>query len=63
MLFTITNSNDIIIAKTDPPLISLVAALIAKTKHARLINWLQDLFPEVAAELALKSWLRPRLPE
>src|SRR3954447_26965913 len=37
-----------IVALTDPPLISVVAALAAKLRHATLVNWTQDLFPEVA---------------
>ena len=45
--------GDIIIAKTDPPLLSILAAPIARLKGARLINWLQDLFPEVAVELGV----------
>src|SRR5437868_5027237 len=37
-----------IVALTDPPLISVVAALAAMLRGAKLINWTQDLFPEVA---------------
>ena len=51
MLMKVTSKNDIVIAKTDPPVISYVAYLVCKFKKARLINWLQDLFPEVAGEL------------
>ena len=54
MLLKITKKNDVVVAKTDPPLISLVAAVIAKLKRADLVNWIQDLFPEVAAELGVK---------
>lgn len=43
--------GDIIVAKTDPPLISVVAGAVAAWRGALLINWLQDLFPEVAAGL------------
>ena len=43
--------GDIIVAKTDPPLISIVAMLVARLKGAFLINWLQDIFPEVASVL------------
>ena len=46
--------NDIVIAKTDPPLISIVVAVAAKFKGAKLVNWLQDLFPEIAIELDIK---------
>lgn len=48
-------SNNIVIAKTDPPLISIVAALMCKLKGAVLINWTQDLFPEVAKSLGVKG--------
>jgi len=47
-LFWLARDGDIIVAKTDPPLISAVAALVARLRGAWLVNWLQDLFPEVA---------------
>lgn len=53
-LIKLTQAGDTLIAKTDPPLISVIAALVAKLKRAHLVNWLQDLFPEVAAELGVK---------
>ena len=37
-----------VVAKTDPPLISVPAAMVCGLRGARLVNWLQDLFPEVA---------------
>lgn len=43
--------GDVVVAKTDPPLISFVAYLVAKIKNAFLVNWIQDLFPEVAGAL------------
>lgn len=52
-LFRHIHKGDTIIAKTDPPLISFFAALVAKIKGAKLINWLQDLFPEVAFALGI----------
>ncbi|MCQ8128673.1 glycosyltransferase family 4 protein [Methylomonas rivi] len=53
-LIKLTQAGDTLIAKTDPPLISVVAALVSTIKRAHLVNWLQDLFPEVAAELGVK---------
>lgn len=50
-LMRLVRSGDVIVAKTDPPLISVVCALVAKLRDARLINWLQDVFPEVAERL------------
>jgi colanic acid biosynthesis glycosyl transferase WcaI len=45
--------GDILIAKTDPPLMSIVAMYVAKRRGARLVNWLQDIYPEVAIELGV----------
>ena len=59
--------GDVLIAKTDPPLLSILAAPIARWKRASLVNWLQDVFPEVASHLGanplprpLDGWLRRR---
>jgi hypothetical protein len=46
--------GDTILAKTDPPLLSIPAAIAARLKGARLVNWCQDLFPETAAALGLR---------
>jgi glycosyltransferase involved in cell wall biosynthesis len=43
-----------IVALTDPPLISVVAALAAMLRGATLVNWTQDLFPEVAEALGMR---------
>jgi glycosyltransferase involved in cell wall biosynthesis len=47
----IATRGDIIVAMTDPPMLSILATSIAKLRGARLVNWLQDLFPEVAEAL------------
>ena len=52
ILFT-AKRGDVIVAKTDPPLLSIPLGLIAKVRGAKLVNWLQDIFPEVATELGL----------
>jgi glycosyltransferase involved in cell wall biosynthesis len=44
-----------IVALTDPPLISVVAALASMLRRATLINWTQDLFPEVAEALGMRG--------
>jgi colanic acid biosynthesis glycosyl transferase WcaI len=54
-LLKLLRSGDIIIAKTDPPLISVIAALSARVTGTSLINWIQDLFPEVAKALEVKG--------
>lgn len=47
----IVKPGDTIVAKTDPPLLSLVIAPQARRGGARLVNWLQDIYPETAAAL------------
>jgi colanic acid biosynthesis glycosyl transferase WcaI len=53
-LWSLSDRRTTIVSKTDPPLISFVAAPIARLRGARLINWLQDLFPEVAGVLGIR---------
>jgi glycosyltransferase involved in cell wall biosynthesis len=52
-LLRLASPGDVVVAKTDPPLLSLVAGPIAWLKGARLINWLQDIFPEVAGAIGM----------
>ena len=59
-MMRILRPGDTVVAKTDPPLISIVAMAVAKLKGAHLVNWLQDIFPEVASSLdanPLPNWL------
>jgi glycosyltransferase involved in cell wall biosynthesis len=50
--FAMLRARDaIIIAMTDPPLLSVVAALA----NGRVVNWVQDLFPEVAEALGIRA--------
>jgi len=46
--------DDIVVAKTDPPLVSIPVSWISRLKGATHINWLQDFFPEVAEELGVQ---------
>lgn len=55
VLLFLVSKNDVVVSKTDPPLISLVASFVCKVKGAKLVNWIQDLFPEVASALGMKS--------
>lgn len=52
-LFGLARRGDVVIAKTDPPLVSVAAGLVAGVRGARLINWLQDLYPEVAVQMGI----------
>jgi glycosyltransferase involved in cell wall biosynthesis len=49
--FALLGSRDgLVVALTDPPLLSVVARLAAP----RVVNWVQDLFPEVAQRLGVR---------
>ena len=52
--FRLVRHGDVVVAKTDPPLISLVAMIVSKLRGAHLVNWLQDVFPEVAGALGMR---------
>lgn len=56
MLFLV-RPGDLLVAKTDPPLIAALAALVCRLRGARLVNWVQDLFPDVAVTLGV---VRPK---
>ena len=53
-LLRLLGAGDVVVAMTDPPLISVVAALAARLRGARLVNWLQDVFPEAAARSGMR---------
>lgn len=54
-LLRLLEKNNVVVAKTDPPLISIVAAVVSKLRGARQVNWIQDLFPEVAMALNVRG--------
>jgi glycosyltransferase involved in cell wall biosynthesis len=53
-LISLVRSGDVVVIKTDPPLLSIVAAPIVLLRGARLVNWLQDIFPEVASAVGIR---------
>lgn len=59
-LWRIAHAGNVVVAKTDPPLISVVAALVACRRGARLVNWVQDVFPEVAEALGVRALIGPQ---
>lgn len=50
---THSRKDDICVICTDPPLLSVSAALPIRLRRAKLVNWVMDLFPETAIELGL----------
>ena len=47
--------GDIVICLTDPPMVGIAAALLARVKGARLVHWVQDIYPETATRLGFGS--------
>ncbi len=53
-LSLLAKRHDTIVSKTDPPLIGVLAWIVAKAKGAHLIHWCQDVFPEIASALGVR---------
>lgn len=52
-LWRLARPGAVVVAKTDPPMLSIVAGPVARWRGAAFVNWLQDIFPEVAVELGV----------
>jgi len=55
VLFKLLKCGDTVVVKTDPPLTSIFVWVIAKIKRADQVNWIQDLFPEVASAIGFRG--------
>jgi colanic acid biosynthesis glycosyl transferase WcaI len=64
MWWLLTNAarGDLIVALTDPPLIGIWSAIVAKLKRAKIAHWVQDIYPEIAITLTGHTWLRVLMP-
>ncbi len=62
-LFRLARRGDICVVCTDPPLLSVSVLLPTLIMGARRVNWVMDLFPEVAIDLGLlrKNSIKSRL--
>lgn len=56
-LWRLLRRDDIAVAMTDPPLLGVTVWLVAALRGAQLIHWVQDIYPEIAAELTGHRWL------
>ncbi len=64
-LLRIARPGLLVIPKTDPPLMGVLAAWICRLRGATCLHWLQDIFPEIAEALGLRlgfwgRWLAAR---
>lgn len=48
------SAGDVVIAKTDPPMLMSALARSVWKANARMVAWLQDLFPEVAQQYGIR---------
>ena len=46
-------AGDVVVAKTDPPLLGAALSNTLQQHRALLVNWLQDLFPDLAVALGI----------
>ncbi|MEN2785447.1 glycosyltransferase family 4 protein [Sphingomonas qilianensis] len=45
----------IVVVKTDPPLLSVVVGLAVRARGGRLVQWVQDLYPEIASAYGMTA--------
>lgn len=57
-IFRLARPGDIVVAMTDPPMVSIPVAAAARLRGAHVVNWLQDIFPEVAWALDFRRFPR-----
>jgi len=57
-----TRRGDTVVLLTDPPLLGLFATPILRIRRTRIIHWVQDIYPEIAAELSGQRWLHALRP-
>lgn len=58
-LLLLLRAGDVAVVKTDPPMLSIPASIAVFLRGAQLVNWLQDVFPEIASRLQIKAIPRP----
>jgi colanic acid biosynthesis glycosyl transferase WcaI len=57
-LARLARPGDTVVVMTDPPLLAIWATPLARWRGARVVHWVQDIYPELAMALAGVKWLR-----
>src|SRR5262245_55072237 len=53
-LLRLSRTGDVVVTLTDPPLMSVTSGIVARIKGLKSVNWLQDLYPEVAVRSGVR---------
>lgn len=57
-----TKKDDTVVFLTDPPLFAVLAQPLARLKRARVIHWIQDIYPEAIHRVSGRSWAQCLAP-
>jgi glycosyltransferase involved in cell wall biosynthesis len=61
-LVALGRRDDVVVAKTDPPLMSCIIWVLRGVRGFATVNWLQDIFPELAISLGMRGFQGPLGP-
>lgn len=53
----LARAGSLVVLMTDPPLMGISGAWAARRRGARHLQWIQDIYPEIACELSGQKWL------
>lgn len=59
-LAALVRPGDVVVVKTDPPMLGAALTRLATRRGARVVHWVQDIYPEIALRHS-GAWLRPAL--
>ncbi len=48
-IYTLLKPHDLLVVMTDPPLLCIPATHLARRRGARVIHWIQDVYPEIVS--------------
>lgn len=69
VLRTLVEPGDVVVSMTDPPMLAVAVTRLVQDRGARVVHWIQDIYPEIvsahtgrwaAMPLAPLQWLRNR---